>query len=1082
MPCGSLRVSNALILVCLIALKSWVLTSAVSQNSPTTPSDVRELAPPAPVDRELAGGESHRYTLNLTNDRFVRVLVESFGIDVTVALTDPSGRKVIDLNRVQGPFGVENFYYIADIEGPHRLEISSRAKIAEPGRYRIRFDRWEIATEEDRRRAAAEKALMEGVILYSLSASLEVKMKALSKYEEALPYFHSVGDPEEEGYTLHKIGQIYISLSDRQKTLEYNLRALPLRRAAHDRSGESSTLNNLGRSYEVSGESRKSIEYYEQSLQIERELRNPRGEANELNNIAFVYGNLGERDRAIEYLQTALEISRAIGDPEGQGVHLNNLGNVWKQQGENQKALDAYNEALPLSEQAGDRQNLGVLSANTGLLYLATGETDKADDYLQRALKIAQDVADRRLESAIVQGLARIQAARGNTKQAVQLTEQSLGIFRATNDRFDEVRALIEMGGYAKALADRTRARDIYQQSLSLARDAGFRGLEANALVELSELDREARDDNSALRELQQALSLVREVRDKPGEAATLLNIARIETSRGRLGEARSLGESALGIVELQRGQLVNQDLRTSFTATRKDYYEFQIDLMMRLHSGDPTKGYDAEAFQLSERARARSLLEVLNEARADIRKGGDAGLLDRERKLQSRINEKAQQLTQLLGRKGNEVASEALEKEIQSLFDELQGVQTQIRVSSPRYAALTQPQPLSLKEAQQLLDDQTVLLEYALGNERSYLWAVTRTSVDSYELPRRSEIQATAVRAYELLLKNGQREFRVQTQLALTELSRMVLSPAAGRLGDKRLLIVSDGALQYIPFAALPAPMPNRASASAQPLILMHEIVNLPSASVLPVLRQETPGRQAHDRAVAIFADPVFTNDDQRVTQAQTNLKTDRATQALPLRSASEAGLSALPRLPFTRQEADAIAAAAKDNFKALDFDASRTAVMQAELSRYRILHFATHGLLNSQHPELSGLVLSLVDQKGQPQDGFLRLHDIYNLNLDVDLVVLSACRTALGKEVNGEGLIGLTRGFMYAGASRVVASLWDVKDEATAELMRRFYQKMLKEARPPAAALREAQISMFKEKRWEAPYYWAGFTLQGM
>jgi CHAT domain-containing protein len=154
----------------------------------------------------------------------------------------------------------------------------------------------------------------------------------------------------------------------------------------------------------------------------------------------------------------------------------------------------------------------------------------------------------------------------------------------------------------------------------------------------------------------------------------------------------------------------------------------------------------------------------------------------------------------------------------------------------------------------------------------------------------------------------------------------------------------------------------------------------------------------------------------------------------------------------------------------------------MQAEWNRYRIVHFATHGLLNSQHPELSGLVLSLVDQKGQVRDGFLRLHDIYNLNLDVDMVVLSACRTALGKEVNGEGLIGLTRGFMYAGASRVVASLWDVKDEATAELMRRFYQKMFKEARPPAAALREAQISMLKENRWESPYYWAAFTLQGM
>jgi CHAT domain-containing protein len=165
----------------------------------------------------------------------------------------------------------------------------------------------------------------------------------------------------------------------------------------------------------------------------------------------------------------------------------------------------------------------------------------------------------------------------------------------------------------------------------------------------------------------------------------------------------------------------------------------------------------------------------------------------------------------------------------------------------------------------------------------------------------------------------------------------------------------------------------------------------------------------------------------------------------------------------------------------EAVDFEASKATATGGSLNQYRIVHFATHGLINSRHPELSGIVLSLVDEQGMPQDGFLRLHDVYNLKLSADLVVLSACRTALGKDVKGEGLIGLTRGFMYAGAPRVVASLWDVKDEATAELMKRFYEGMLRRRMTPAAALRTAQLSMAKEKRWEAPYYWAGFVLQG-
>jgi CHAT domain-containing protein len=244
----------------------------------------------------------------------------------------------------------------------------------------------------------------------------------------------------------------------------------------------------------------------------------------------------------------------------------------------------------------------------------------------------------------------------------------------------------------------------------------------------------------------------------------------------------------------------------------------------------------------------------------------------------------------------------------------------------------------------------------------------------------------------------------------------------------------------------------------------------------------------------VAVLADPVLQADDARVKQAGSGEKIETiGTPASSvagsaetddlIRSAGESGAPSLGRLPFTRQEAEAILASARDgkNLKALDFNASRATATSPELAEYRIVHFATHGLINSRRPQLSGIVLSLVNEQGRPQDGFLRDHDIYNLRLGAELVVLSACQTALGKQVRGEGLIGLVRGFMYAGAPRVAASLWNVKDEATAELMKRFYEKMLKEGMTPAAALRAAQVSMWNDKRWEAPYYWAGFVLQG-
>jgi len=266
--------------------------------------------------------------------------------------------------------------------------------------------------------------------------------------------------------------------------------------------------------------------------------------------------------------------------------------------------------------------------------------------------------------------------------------------------------------------------------------------------------------------------------------------------------------------------------------------------------------------------------------------------------------------------------------------------------------------------------------------------------------------------------------------------------------------------------------------------LIAAHEIVTLPSASTVDALRKGTRGPIDPSHKIAIFADPVLGRSDPRVRPNSATPRGPAAAiaPAALFRSAHESGFSTLDRLPFARTEAAAIFAVAPqaETLVALDFDASRETAL-SEVGRYRVLHFATHALLNSQHPERSGILLSMVDRDGTPRDGFLRLQDIYGLRLNADLVVLSACRTALGKDVRGEGLVGLTRGFLYAGATAVVASLWDVRDRSTAELMTRMYRAMLQDHLLPAAALRAAQTSMAKEPRWSAPAHWAGFTIQG-
>lgn len=280
--------------------------------------------------------------------------------------------------------------------------------------------------------------------------------------------------------------------------------------------------------------------------------------------------------------------------------------------------------------------------------------------------------------------------------------------------------------------------------------------------------------------------------------------------------------------------------------------------------------------------------------------------------------------------------------------------------------------------------------------------------------------------------------------------------------------------------------------------MIVNHEIISLPSASALAIQRAELAGRQPAPKLLAVIADPVFDRSDARFktparnagdkAQPQTIAFNDaRSIEHLAEKSDDKSGTTTrrlvIPRLPFTRQEANQLIALAPQtsSFRAIDFQASRENVINGQLSQYRYVHFATHGLLDTERPKLSSLVLSMVDEQGKPQDGFLRLHDIYNLKLPAELVVLSACQTGLGKEIKGEGLDGVMRGFMYAGAARVVVSLWNVNDRATSDLMTKFYEKMLKQGERPAAALRAAQVEMWRQKRWQSPYYWAAFTFQG-
>jgi CHAT domain-containing protein/Tfp pilus assembly protein PilF len=862
------------------------------------------------------------------------------------------------------------------------------------------------------------------------------------------------------------------------------LAAAPLYRAVADKGQEADTLNSVGTLYSNLGERQQALTYFAEALPLYRAVGDRGGEAVELHNIGSVYAVLGETQKAFDNFGQALPLLRAVGDRNGEATTLNSIGGLYFTLGEKQKALDYFKESLPLHHAAGDQEGEATTLTNMGSVYLSLEEKEKALGFYQRALPLYRAASDRRSEAVTLNYIGQIYGDTGDLKKAVEYYVQSLPISRAIGDRSGEALTLGNVGASFLALGEQQEALETYEQVLQLYHAIGDRG----------------------------------------GEARTLFNIAFNERGLGNFKGAISHMEDAFTILESLRSDIGSQELRSSFFATVQDFYEFYIDLLMQLHKQKPSEGYDARALQASERGRARSLLEMLAEAGADIRQGVDPALLESERDLRQKLNAAGREQVRILGGQHAKEDAAAIAKELEVLTTDFEQIEARIRQSSPRYAALTQPQPLSAREIQrQSLDENTLLLEYSLGKDRSYLWAVTQDSIKSYELPKRAEMEDAARQLYESLSdaekwsggaqgSSANRELfasgkskpettgiSAETPPAAMLLSKMVLGPVANQLGGKRLLIVADGALQFIPFAALPIPSaPTDDANTYRPLTLEHEIVSLPSASTLALIRREMSTRKPAGKTIALLADPVFTLNDVRFTSAagasprQSSVAPARAEQQRGLalvvaKAATDSGLTGagayIPRLPGTRKEAERILSLVpeQEQMHAFDFAASRAVIADPGLGQYRYVHFATHGFLNSQHPKLSGILLSMYDRQGGQQDGFLRVHEVFNLKLSAELVTLSACQTGLGKEIRGEGLVGMTRGFMYAGAPRVVVSLWSVSDEGTAELMARFYRGLLKDGMRPAAALQAAQISMLKEQKFASPFYWAAFTLQG-
>ncbi|MBL8209162.1 MAG: CHAT domain-containing protein [Bryobacterales bacterium] len=996
--------------------------------------DALELTAGLRLTRSLAMDQVDRFLIRMPASSFLHLEAGQTGTDVRLTLRNPKGEVEAVVDGGFGEHGPETLLTITEAATYYTLEISPSAAGQKPGTYTLAVLALRPVQPSDREPYAAHRHYLEGERLRRLHTP-ESRRAATVAYQAAAAYFRA-GDPYRLGLTLTTMSLMQVLSGDYRGAVASASEAARALVTARDAWGEMIATNNWAAALEVLGESRRALELYRHSLDLARRNRDDENIALRLNNIGVLEGRLGNSPAAIANYERALSTFRQLGDRRRQALVLKNIGVAYLGLGDLDLAVAAQREALSLYRQVKDQRGEADTLLAIGALHLSRKQWEPALQAYRDSLAV----------SLVLQDAEKAASTRART-----------AFLLANLGRLPEARQQITEAATAAASVQSPRTRiAVWHDAARVFRLSG--------------------DPRTALAQVRQAVELAHRVGDRSAEVSAMSTLALCHRDLGQFAQSKQHIEEALALMEEIRSLSTSPELRALYLATQQESFGFYIDLLVRmdLHTA---------ALEAAERSRARSLLEMLTEARADIRKGVDPDLLDRERLVAEKLNATATRLAPWVGRESPGLTE--LRRQLQTLETEHRDILAAIRKSSPEYASLTQPAPVTLASLQSLLDPETLLLEYAVLDDRSFLWLVSRDAVRLFPLPGREPMEAAVREATELLIARGvsprgetaaQRTQRIAQAdaalpAALQRLSALMLAPAAALLSDKRLLLVADGPLQRAPFAALPLPD------GATPLIARHELVMLPSASTLAALRANPP-RRAPAKLMAIFADPVFGSNTTAPQRPASRVLTH---DSGPL--AASAAPMAIPPLPYTRAEAQQILRFAKrgDSLAALGHQATRAAALDPSLADYRYLHFATHGLIDDERPGLSSLVLSMTDQQGRPLDGFLRANEIYNLRLSADLVVLSACQTALGREIRGEGLISFTRAFFYAGAPRLVVSLWNVNDQATATLMTAFYQRLLREGKRPAAALREAQLELSRQKAWASPYYWAPFVQHG-
>ncbi len=903
--------------------------------------------------------------------------------------------------------------------------------------------------------------------------------KALEYYKQAVDAIQGSAEKADLARYLFNCGLACCSLGDLRRGLEYYQKTLTNDQDTGLKDHEAQTLRNIGYVHYQFSDYSRALNYYNQALTIARDIGDKAAEGRYLADLASVYWTKGDYSQALEYSETGLKLALENRDKFGETTALRFIGNIHWTMGYFSKALECYLKALKESQAAGNKTNEALCLNDIGLIYRETGDSPRALDYYERALKIFRETGGKIGEGICLNNIATIYMTINANSRALDYLEKALKIAQETGNKYFESNRLNNIGNVQSRLGNNPRALEYFEEALKIAvgikareREAGVHRDRGDVFLKMNRL---AESSDS----FGKALAIALEIGQPTTAWQAYAGLARAFEKSGRYDEALVNYKKSIQVIEDIRARFPSEEQKAGYFKDKIKVYESLISLFFALHQKQPSAGYDRESLFYAEKAKARAFLDSLEEAKVDLR----AGLSPQIREEEIKVSREISRLQTELARPGlpEEKRGELFKKleEAEEVYRDL--IQT-MRMNDPKYAQLAYPEPRRLEEIQEkVMDRESALLEYFVGEENSFLFYVTKNDFSVHQLSGSKELQERANNYIQLLSSKTVQDFTAFP--AGKKMCGELIGPVEDKIAKgSKLIVVPDGHLNYLPFEALIreevsaageagdlAPQVSGTGSPSKFLVEDYEISYAPSSSSLMNLmnRKRKSGAK---KAWLAFADPVYAG---KGSPGQT-ISADEISREYYLGK----GFDFSP-LPYSGEEVKMVSKLIKKGQREIYTrqEAKEEKLKAIRLEDFKILHFATHGLLDENVSLRSALVLT--QDEDPKEDGFFQVREIYGTPLDADLVVLSACQTGKGELESGEGVSGLSRAFLYAGAQAVLASLWNINDRATAGFMGHYY-RYLNQGKSKDEALRSAKLEMLKSS-FRHPFYWAAFVVIG-